>query len=303
MDDATRREIEKVAWQTLRDAGLTEPPISLELLLDHLELFREFYDLQNPGFLDRAKHRMRINGRKILGVLTKIKLQAVLFHDESRIVVDDSLPEIKKKWPSFHEATHKILVWHRPYFYGDTAQTLDPDWHQQLEAEANCGASALMFCGPVFTEESRDTKPDWGALEGLKKRYDNSYSTTLRRYVRFGPEIPMAMLASTPAWKDQPSDQETRCRHFVVSPSFAKMFTEITPGRLRRHVDANATKRRGGIVADFTLPLKDDNGRRHEFRAESFFNWYYLQTLFVHLGEVHSKQIVLAGNGRMARMS
>ncbi len=123
MDDATRREIEKVTWQTLRDAGLTEPPISLDALLEHLELFREFYDLQNPGFLDKTKHKIRVHGRKLVQILKKINLKAVLFHDENRIVVDETLPDLKREWPSFHEASHKILVWHKPYFcYGEGIQ-------------------------------------------------------------------------------------------------------------------------------------------------------------------------------------
>ena len=304
MDDATRREIDKTAWRTLRDAGLTQPPVSLEALLEHLHLYREFYDLQNPGLFDRAKHKIVVGSRKLVrDVVKKIKLQAVLFHDENRIVVNEALPEIKREWPSFHEVTHRVLPWHKEYFcYGDTAQTLHPDWHEELEAEANFGASALMFCGPVFGKEARDTKPQWGAVKELKKRYGKSYSTTLRRYVHFGPEVPMAMLASTPSWNDQPSDQKTRWRHFVVSSSFAEMFSEIRPELLRRRVDANATKRRGGIVADFTLCLKDDNGTSHDFRAESFFNGYYLQTLFVHLSEVKRRRIISPGNGKMPRI-
>jgi len=297
MDDATRREINKVAWATLKEAGLTRPPVCLKRLLEHLELHREFYDLQNPTFLNKTKHKIRVGRRKLVEIFRKIRLQAVLFHDENRIVVDKALPEIKREWPSFHEASHKILVWHRQYFYGDTAQTLDPDWHEQLEAEANFGASALMFCGPVFTKEARDTKPEWAAVEDLKRRYGKSFSTTLRRYVGFGPEVPMAMLTSTPPWANKPSDQQNRCRHFVPSRSFECMFSQITQEQLRGQIDAHATHRRGGLVADFTLPLQDDNGRKHEFRAQSFFNRYYLQTLFVHVAEIKSRRIVLPGNG------
>jgi len=55
------------------------------------------------------------------------------------------------------------------------------------------------------------------------------------------------------------------------------------------------------LVADFTLCLKDDNGRKHKFRAESFFNSHYLQTLFVQLAEVNSKRIILPGNGEISR--
>ncbi len=81
---------------------------------------------------------------------------------------------------------------------------------------ANYAASTLMFCGPVFTTEAKDTKPEWASIEGLKKRYRKSYSTTLRRYVQFGPDCPIAMLVITPLWMERPPDQEGRCRHFVA---------------------------------------------------------------------------------------
>ena len=48
-------------------------------------------------------------------------------------------------------------------------------------------------------------------------------------------------------------------------------------------VDSNARRQRGGIVADFTFGLRDVNGLRHEFRAQTFFNTHYFQTLIVHL--------------------
>lgn len=34
MDETTRKEIQRIAALTLRDAGLTEPPLSVEGLLD-----------------------------------------------------------------------------------------------------------------------------------------------------------------------------------------------------------------------------------------------------------------------------
>jgi len=296
MDGATRREIDKVCWETLRDAGISGPPAGVEILLEHLELYRHFYDLTNPGFIDKKWHKLVVNGRKFINVLKKIRLKAVLFGDEGRIVVDSSLPEIKREWPSLHEAGHRILEWHRPYFYGDTAQTLNPDWQQRLEEEANYAASALMFCGPIFTNEAKDTEPQWESIAALKKRYGKSYSTTLRRYVEFGPECPMAMLVSTPDWMEKPDDQETRCRHFVRSPAFASRFSGVTSDQLIQHLDRWARRRRGGIVADFTFSLKDDRGDRHEFRGQSFFAKHYLETLFVHLRPMNTGgRIILAG--------
>jgi hypothetical protein len=127
MNENTRHEIEKVTWKTLRDAGIIRPPVQVEILLQHLHLHRHFYNLKDPGFLDRTKHKIRIHGTKLVNILQKIKLMAVLFYDENRIVIDSELPQIRQDWPSFHEVSHKIFSWHKPYFYGDTAQTLDPD--------------------------------------------------------------------------------------------------------------------------------------------------------------------------------
>ena len=61
MDDATRREIDKACRGTLRDAGLTGPPVRAEVLLEHLELYCHFYNLQDPVFLEKAKHNLQIN--------------------------------------------------------------------------------------------------------------------------------------------------------------------------------------------------------------------------------------------------
>ena len=142
---------------------------------------------------------MQVGGRKLVEVVKKINLQAVIFFDEDRIVIDDSLPPIKRDWPCFHETSHKIIPWHKAAFYGDTAQTLDPDWQEQLEAEANYGASALMFCGRRFTEEAKETQPEWASVHALVRRYGKSISTTLRRYVGSGPDRAMAMFVSRTA--------------------------------------------------------------------------------------------------------
>jgi len=293
MDDAPRREIEKVSWNTLREAGIVRPPVRIETVLEHSHLHRDFYDLQNPNFLDRAKHKIRVHGHRLVNILREIKLVAVLLYDEDRIVVDAGLPEIKRDFPSFHEATHRILVWHRPFFYGDTAQTLNPDWHERLEAEANHGASALMFCGPLFTREALDTTAEWASVATLKERYGKSFVTTLRRYVEHSHDHPMAMLVSTPHWEERPADQPERWRHFVPSKRFATEFASVTASDLLLPVDTNSNEQSGGLLADFTYCLRDTNGDAHEFRAQSFYNRYYVLTLFVELRRLGAKRIVV----------
>ena len=293
MDESTRKEIQRIATQTLRDAGLTEPPLSVERLLEHVELHSDYYNLSDPGFLDRAKHKLRIQGRKLVDIINKVHLKAVLLFDESRIVIDNDLPRIKQPWASCHETGHRILKWHKPFFFGDTAETLEPDYHADLEAEANYAAGRLLFLGHRFTQEARDVPPTIEALKRLAKRYRTSLTTTLHRYVEQGPDIAMAMLVSTPAWGEKPADQPYRWRHFVPSPQFAHLFPETSADALRLLVDDEANYRRGGIVADFGLVLIDARGERHELRAWSFNNQHYLLTLVVEDRRITESRIVI----------
>lgn len=294
MNDATRREIDKVCWKTLKEAGIGRPPVSIERVLEHLNLRQDFYDLQDPGFLDCISHKTNVDGRRVADIVRSIRLIAVLLYDEDRIVLDADLPRAQRDIASFHEVAHRILPWHRPFFYGETAQTLDPDFQQRLEAEANYCASVLMFCGAEFTREALGTTAEWASVSAMTKRYGQSFLTTLRRYVEHSHDRPMVMLVSTAPWMDKPDEQPERWRHFVPSGKMASQFSAITASHLLEAVDTNIAWRGGGRVADFSYCLNDDNGVPHEFRAESFFNQYYVLTLFVELRRMTTSQIVVA---------
>ncbi len=54
--DSTKRKIDKAVAKTLKEAGMREPPFLIEDLLSHLELDREFYDLEDPGLLRQFWH-------------------------------------------------------------------------------------------------------------------------------------------------------------------------------------------------------------------------------------------------------
>ncbi|MBW2108211.1 MAG: hypothetical protein JRI36_06030 [Deltaproteobacteria bacterium] len=292
IDDQTRKEIDKAVVKTLKEAGLREPPFLIHDLLEFLKIDRDFYNLEDPGLLRRFWHHVKVKGRILSKIKEKIKLAAVWLPDRDRIYVDSSLPAPKQEWASFHDVTHTILKWHRPFFLGDTAQTLHPDFQKTLEAEANYGASALMFGSGVFTREARDISPEWKSIELLKKRYEKSYVTTLRRYVQFSHEIPMAVIVNTPWWKEKPDDQEHRCRHFVCSDSFKTRFACVTRDHIISEIDNNTLQRVGGPVGDFTLCLPDVNGDNHEFHAESFFNRHYLLTLVVHFRKLRKVGLI-----------
>lgn len=296
MDESTRKEIERIAARTLSDAGFTDPPLSVEHLLEHVKLYRDYYDLSNPGFLERAKHRLQIHGRRLIDILNKVRLRAVLLFDESRIFIDNDLPEIKHPWASCHETGHRILPWHKPFFFADTAETLDPGYQAALEGEANYAAARLLFLGDRFTQDARDVQPTIAGIKGLAKWYGRTLTTTLRRYVEQGPDIAMAMLVSTPSWLPQPEDQAYRWRHFVPSTLWKRMFPGVAADTLRELVDAEAQQRRGGPVAEFEFGLLDARGDAHELVAWSFNNQHYLLTLVAERRRVTDKRIVLVSN-------
>jgi hypothetical protein len=281
-DEATRREIDKVVNKILKDAGLRKPPFLIEDVLEYLDIDRNFYDLEDVTLLRRFWHKVKVNGQKLVNIAKKIDLHAIWLPDEAQILVDSSLPHPKKDWATFHDSVHTILEWHRPYFLGDTAQTLDPDFQEMLEAEANYGASGLMFGGRKFTEEALDTTPEWDSIVLLRNRNKKSWVTTGRRYVQFSHDLPMALVISIPWWMNNPEGQENRCRHFIKSPKFLINFALVSSDMLLQEIDSNTNKRRGGPVGEFGLGLPDVNGGMHEFRAESFFNQHNLLTLLVH---------------------
>ncbi len=53
MREKTRTEIDKIVAQVLCEAGLTRPPVSIEKVLEFLDVDRDFYDLDDPGFTDK----------------------------------------------------------------------------------------------------------------------------------------------------------------------------------------------------------------------------------------------------------
>jgi hypothetical protein len=292
VDDPTRREIDKVVERILRDSGLRNPPIQVMDVIEFLKLHREFYSLDDPKLLQRLAHRIQIGKDRIVNVVReKIRLAALWLPNEKRILVDESLPKPKQTWASFHDTIHTVLPWHREFYLGDTAQTLEPDYQEMLESEANYGASTLMFGGQLFTEQALDKNPCWQSIEQLQKTHGKSFAATFRRYVEHGHDKSLAGLVSTPWWMSKPADQITRCRHFVRSRRFELEFPAVSPDRLLKVVNESTSPRKWGIAGDFTLSLKNAAGELCEFAAESFFNQHYLMTLFVAQGEGESVRV------------
>jgi hypothetical protein len=49
-------------------------------------------------------------------------------------LIDTSQPKPKQVWASFHDTVHTLLPWHREFFLGDTAQSLEHEYQDMLES-------------------------------------------------------------------------------------------------------------------------------------------------------------------------
>lgn len=280
MDKHTHEDIDKRVRKLIKEMGVREPPLNMDDVVAHLEIDQQFYDINDPTLLDGLFHKMKLGAFKVKGVLKKVGMQGLWLPHESKIMLDAALPKPKHKWVTAHEVGHRLIPTHRHFLFGDTAETLDPEYHDMLEQEANYCASALTFMGNKFTTDALDTTPSWKNIEGLKARYKTSATSTLRRYVEHSHNRPMLGIVSVPPWKNSAEDAN-RCRSFVPSRQFKMRFSNTSAEQILPLIEDGIHKAKGGPVGTSEFIIGDDWGQIHEFVAESFFNRYDLLTLIV----------------------
>lgn len=281
MDDATAREIDRTVQKLLSEMMVREPPLILDDVFDHLALDHGYYDLEDPGFLRDVWHRIKIGPSQLIHIVKKIDLRGLWLPDRNKVLVDQGIPDLKKRWTNAHEIAHRLIPAHSSFFLGDTAETLDPEYQFMLEEEANYAASALLFLNEHFTVDARDTPLTIPSIKTLAKRYGNTCASTLRRYVERGHEVPMLGVISKALWQAPSEPAERRCRYLIASSAFKKQFGVLRRIDVINFIDSYVRCRRGGPVGSGEVTIPDLNGDDHNFVAESFNNRYDLLTLIV----------------------
>ncbi len=229
-----------------------EPPLDINEIIDHLNIYFGYYNLEDPSLKDEIWHKLHIGLTKAKDILGKISLKGLWLPTSNKILLDVDLPNSKKKWTTAHEIIHKLLPTHRIILLGDTAETLDPEYHDMMESEANYGASSLIFLGEVFTEEAHSYSPSFKSIQDLSKRYRNSLTTTLRRYVEYGYLEPICGLISKPLW-DLTSNGS--CRYYFKSESFITQFANVKKEELLEIRSGSGCLDRGWRFISGVLPL------------------------------------------------
>jgi hypothetical protein len=168
---------------------------------------------------------------------------------------------------------------------GDTEQTLRPLCHESLESEANFGSGRLLFLRDRFVKESRDVPAEIASVRALAATFNNTLTSTLWRYVEsvHPGRLVMGAITCHPHRRKRPADFNPNdpCRYFIRSPAFALKFSSVTEVEVFEAIASYCGAQRGGPLGAAEFPIVDDNGDRHPFVFETFFNGHDALTIAV----------------------
>ncbi|MDI1227627.1 MAG: ImmA/IrrE family metallo-endopeptidase [bacterium] len=292
LSQRTEQDIDQRIERVIKGLGNPEPPLKLDDVRALLKLDRGFYTADDPGLASEVINRIRVatiqvyhRPTLIIDVIKKLSLKALYLPDRKRILLDSNLPEKKHRWNEAHEIGHSLIPWHDDMMLGDNDQTLSRDCHEQVEAEANYAAGRLLFLRERFMQEAKDMPPSMDSVRNLHKRFGNTISTTLYRFVESrGARLPMLGLISR--HPHRVSNSTETIKHFIRSPIFAENFSHIDELEIYRGVASYCGSQSGGLLGSDELTLKDDNGDEHIFYFETFYNRYDALTIGIYIKPV-----------------
>jgi len=282
------QDIQDQVDKILRGLGNPEPPLKLEEVRELLRLDRRFYSSENQSAVREVVSRLIVAGKQVVkrptilfDAIRKAKLSALWLPDKKRILLDESIPQLKHRWNEAHEIGHSIIPWHDNLHLGDNEFSLNPTCHAQMEAEANYAAGRLLFLQDRFRCEALDTEISLATVRSLKTKFGNTMSSTLWRYVEeVGGDTPMVgIICCHPHRPSDEFDPDNPCRHVIQSKGFKNAFSKVSAKYLFRIVGGYCGHQSGGPLGEDTVVLNDDNDVRHHFHFESFFNRYDVLTL------------------------
>ena len=286
--DRERRDINAQVEKILRGLGNPEPPLRLEMVRELLRLDLQYYSTKNDGVLREFASKIKIGAKRLFEqptllweIVTKAELSALWLPDPRRILLDEDAPILKHRWNETHEVVHSVTEWHKPFCFGDSAKELSITCHEQLEAEANYGAGQLLFMRDRFVEEARQLALNMASVGVLHKRFGNTLTSTLWRYVeQLGETLPiLGLVTCHPKRIPEGHDMTSPCKYFIASHAFRQRFDTVTEVEVFRVLAGYCKNARGGTLGTDEVILRDVNGIAHVFMFETFSNTYEALTL------------------------
>ena len=208
--------------------------------------------------------------------MRKFDLSALFVPDRKRILVDESVPDLKKRWYETHEISHSLIPWHADYMLGDNRTTLSQDCHQRIEAEANYGAGRLLFPDQAFTAYRRASTMTMEHVRAIAKHFGNTITSTLWRCVEQSDEIAFATIGEHPR---HPRADRPLIEYFVRSKTFERQFQNVTDADVWAWMQTYCRYNLTGPLGATELLIRDVNHESHTFFIETFSIKHHVLTI------------------------
>jgi hypothetical protein len=274
LDERTVRDINKFVDRVHQGLGYTGGVISLPEVRDLLKLDLKYYRLDDPGLLDEVLHKLTVGAKQVIArpsllvdAVRKFDLSALFMPDRKRIFVDESVPNLKKRWYETHEIAHSLIPWHADYTLGDDRTTLSQGCHERIEAEANYGAGRLIFPNEVFTQHRLATPMSLARVKEIATHFGNTITSTLWRCVEQSDESTFAAIGEHPRHlrADKPVIE-----YFVRSQGFARQFHGVSDTDVWEWICSYCRYNVTGPLGSRELYVQDASGTSNVFVIESF---------------------------------
>lgn len=283
LEPRAARDINKVVDRVHQELGYKDGAIELLEVRELLKLDLKYYRLDDPGLRDEIIHKLKIGAKQVVArpslfveAVRKFDLSALFIPDRKRILVDISVPDLKKRWYETHEIAHSLIPWHADYTLGDDRTTLSQGCHERIEAEANYGGGRLLFPNEVFTEYRLSSAMSLARVREIAKHFGNTITSTLWRCVEQSDELIFAAIGEHPR---RPRDGRPVVEYFIRSQTFAAQFPNVVDGDVWAWMCGYCSYKTTGPLGFTELTTQDANGVSHAFVIESFSNGHNVLTM------------------------
>lgn len=283
VDARTASDIDQRIDRVHRELNYAGGAIELPPVRDLLRLDLQYFRADDPHLLGEVIHKLKIGAKQVierpgllLDAIRKFDLNALFIPDRKRILIDGSVPDLKKRWYESHEVAHSLIPWHSDYMLGDDRATLSQGCQQIIEAEANYGAGRLLFPYQAFTEARRSSVPTLTQIQAIAKHFGNTITSTLWRCVEQSEEVTFAAIGEHP---HHSRDGKPPIEYFVRSKSFEQRFASMTEAEIWNCMRTYCGYKVTGPLGSAEMVVSDSNGTPNVFIIESFSNRHSVLTM------------------------
>ncbi|WP_104735171.1 ImmA/IrrE family metallo-endopeptidase [Hanstruepera ponticola] len=229
MIESTKKDIEEVSFEILKQSkSLDIFPTPVDKIVEHSELVvNSEIDLNNieRSFIDSIKEKAGEGFKVLQDGLANIR--GLFDRTESTIYLSQTRHLGRRNFVKLHETGHGVLPWQNAVIGAfDNSSTLNPDFEDQFEEEANYFASITLFQHNRYDREMK--KVDFGlpGVIALSKKFGSSVHASFRNYI-FKTNKRCALLVLNPVQNKNFNEPICSKKNLFHSRLFIKEFGKI----------------------------------------------------------------------------